>query len=100
MGCGASSNATTTASKISKSIREQPTAEEGDKAESNTGMLLRFIAFFLMMEQLVDTLIHSQIFKMRHPIHTRYIFISMTLAALNLAVTRGVVRKALPSSGG
>ena len=74
MGCGASSTATATASTMSKSIREQPTAEEDVKAESDTGMFLRFITFFLMMEQLVGTLVHSQIFKTTHPIHTRYIF--------------------------
>ena len=74
MGCGTSSTATATARTISKSIREQPTAEEDVKAESNTGMLLRFIAFFLMMKQLVGTLVHSQTFKTPHPLHTRYIF--------------------------
>ena len=74
MGCGASSTATATASTISKSSQGQPTAEENAKAESNTGMFLHFIAFFLMMEQLVGTLVHSQNLKMTHPLHTRYIF--------------------------
>ena len=74
MGCGASSTATATASTISKSIQGQPTAEENAKAESNTGMFLHFIAFFLMMEQLVGTLVHSQNLKTTHPLHTRYIF--------------------------
>ena len=75
MGCGTSSTATATARTISKSIQGQPTAEENAKAESNTGMFLHFIAFFLMMmEQLVGTLVHSQNLKTTHPLHTRYIF--------------------------